>query len=524
MGNKLPGATLVCCDRQLPFVRPETVTHSKLSAPPPGVPPSGSYKDKKNDRLADLEADFNKVAGRSKVLNPKDLSNVWKRFAERQLGELDEEDARLIESSALIYHKLLDVDRNGFVSYPEFATFMLGGMEERAQIKNMRGKLRAMVKSHPEMLKRLITKFRQWDKNGDGYVTRRDLKKSLDDIRTQKKASTDTEVILSEILEKANYESDDKIELWELIAYSLGRRKMPVELLLYDISSGASRHASPLLLGHNFEAIYHTGILAFDREFWYGGKIFHNNPPTSAFGTPLARSGEVPLQPSYYRPELQVVHLGYTFVNSIEFNRHLSEDLAFKYTPDSYEVLTHNCNSFCEDAARFLTGSGIPTQVLELPQRMMASPVAQMLGGPRALRPLLNKWLGGFDSEGNHASTTDDREQDLESEDTLAGAAEPVIPAAPRTRLCEGTIVLVSGGGATSNSEEDVVGSVIYDDGDAVDLRCFDPLHGGFVNRYALPCATVKQTLSLPPAKPTPSASPRLSSILRTKCGKFVTI
>jgi len=28
------------------------------------------------------------------------------------------------------------------------------------------------------------------------------------------------------------------VDLWELLAYALGRRKTPVELLLYDLSKG----------------------------------------------------------------------------------------------------------------------------------------------------------------------------------------------------------------------------------------------------------------------------------------------
>ena len=65
-------------------------------------------------------------------------------------------------------------------------------------------------------------------------------------------------------------DDDGQVDFNEFLSYAIGRRKQPVELILYDISNGVSARFSLILLGRQFEAIYHSGTLVFGTEFWYG--------------------------------------------------------------------------------------------------------------------------------------------------------------------------------------------------------------------------------------------------------------
>lgn len=46
-----------------------------------------------------------------------------------------------------------------------------------------------------------------------------------------------------------------------------------VVLRVYDISQGMAKALSPALLGKQIEAIYHTGIAVYGREYFYSGGI-----------------------------------------------------------------------------------------------------------------------------------------------------------------------------------------------------------------------------------------------------------
>jgi len=175
---------------------------------------------------------------------------------------------------------------------------------------------------------------------------------------------------------------------------------MPVELLLYDVSKGASRMFSFILLGRHFEAIYHSSVLVFGAEYWYGNRVFLSEPPlTKYFGPPLATS-VVQLERSSYKPDLQVVPLGTTFKSPDDFHKFLGVVLAARFRSDNYDVLTRNCNCFTDEAVQFLTGHGIPDAVRQLPELVMNTPTA------RLLRPFLNRWLGGVGGGGDALQPT----------------------------------------------------------------------------------------------------------------------
>lgn len=85
--------------------------------------------------------------------------------------------------------------------------------------------------------------------------------------------------------------------------------------------------------------------------------------------------------------------LGYTYKRRAETWEYLTRHCASEFTRENYDVLTHNCNHFSEKLHMFLRNEHIPDEVLKQPDMVMQTITA------RALRPLLNRWLGGFESK-----------------------------------------------------------------------------------------------------------------------------
>ena len=50
------------------------------------------------------------------------------------------------------------------------------------------------------------------------------------------------------------------------------------------------------------------------------------------------------------------------------------------YRPQEYHLFKHNCNSFSNEVAQFLTGKKIPSYITDLPQEVMSTPFGAMIG------------------------------------------------------------------------------------------------------------------------------------------------
>ena len=74
------------------------------------------------------------------------------------------------------------------------------------------------------------------------------------------------------------------ITYYDWLNLMLGRKKFTVELYEYDISNGRAKYLSTPLLGTYFEGIWHTSIVVFGHEYWFGGRLFESVPETTPFG------------------------------------------------------------------------------------------------------------------------------------------------------------------------------------------------------------------------------------------------
>eukprot|EP00927_Polykrikos_kofoidii_P013510 TRINITY_DN15889_c0_g1_i2.p1 TRINITY_DN15889_c0_g1~~TRINITY_DN15889_c0_g1_i2.p1 ORF type:complete len:478 (-),score=94.88 TRINITY_DN15889_c0_g1_i2:86-1519(-) len=424
--------------------------------------------------LCDIEADFAEFSGDDGKLDVHELAAIWKVCAERKMGTLSAEDIAVIDHTAHVYLSYIDVDRSGLVSYEELAMFMMGGLESRGPLKDMRDHIQKKISGSPEALKEVMQRFKSWDTDGDGFVTAEELAESLVELGGGMKDQMKAQQLASAFLAEADVDSDGKVDLWEVVAHALGRRKTPVELVLYDISNGVSKRFSPLLLGRSFEAIYHSGILVFGQEYWYGGNIFRSKSPVSeVFGPPL-ESSQTKLKESCYVPGIHTVHLGYTLATMKEWHAHVNLNLAEIFTKENYDVLEHNCNHFSDSGVNFLTGQQIPDAVRLMPQLVMNTPTA------RLLRPVLNQWLGGFgNSSGASKGLVDQNAKVPEERD-----AEELVRSLTHGT---GTVVYVKGDVTKGTGETtlgaDTVASVMKENETTIELRCFDPVSGSIIEK-----------------------------------------
>ena len=136
-----------------------------------------------------------------------------------------------------------------------------------------------------------------------------------------------------------------------------------VNLYIYDLSKGMARQLSFPMLGKQIDGVWHTAIVCFGKEYFYGSNgISSCHPTTTVLGPPD-----------------ETVCLGETCVNKTIFRDYLSGLSRDIFRPDKYQLFHHNCNTFSNEVAQFLTGKKIPSYITDLPQEVMSTPFGAMI-------------------------------------------------------------------------------------------------------------------------------------------------
>ncbi|KNE66502.1 hypothetical protein AMAG_11635 [Allomyces macrogynus ATCC 38327] len=143
----------------------------------------------------------------------------------------------------------------------------------------------------------------------------------------------------------------------------------PVRLLVYDLSQGMARMISMGLTGRQIDAIWHTSVLVYDREWYFGQGIYCTTPGVHHYGRPV-----------------QTIDMGTTEIPRDLFDEYLRE-IREQYTADKYHLLDHNCNTFTNQICQFLVGRGIPDHILGLPRDFLDTPFGQ------AMRPMIDAFF-----------------------------------------------------------------------------------------------------------------------------------
>ncbi|XP_023251272.1 desumoylating isopeptidase 1-like [Seriola lalandi dorsalis] len=142
----------------------------------------------------------------------------------------------------------------------------------------------------------------------------------------------------------------------------------PVKLYIYDLSRGMARQLSSVMLGKHLDGIWHTAVVVHGQEYFFVGEGINSCSPG---GTPLGEPDSI-------------VDLGFTEVPAEIFTEYLTSLAESTYRGDTYNLFEHNCNSFSNEVAQFLTGKKIPSYITDLPSEVLSTPFGQ------ALRPLLD--------------------------------------------------------------------------------------------------------------------------------------
>jgi hypothetical protein len=121
---------------------------------------------------------------------------------------------------------------------------------------------------------------------------------------------------------------------------------------------------SPLILGRQIDGIWHTAVVVFGREYFFGSQgITSCSPGSTVLGQPT-----------------KIERIGDTFIPYTVFKDYLRGLAESTFRGSNYNLIKHNCNTFSEDLCQFLCGSSIPKYILDLPQDLLSTPIGQSLG------------------------------------------------------------------------------------------------------------------------------------------------
>ena len=138
--------------------------------------------------------------------------------------------------------------------------------------------------------------------------------------------------------------------------------KYKVELWLYDLSKGVSKHLSELIFQKHFEGIWHSSIVVYGKEHYIAGDIVIGEPGKSHYGK-VSRTME----------------LGYTDIPEVIFHQFIAT-IVDDHTEENYDLMKNNCNHFSDKCSQFLLEKGIPVGVRDLPSDIMKTPVGKIVG------------------------------------------------------------------------------------------------------------------------------------------------
>lgn len=189
-----------------------------------------------------------------------------------------------------------------------------------------------------------------------------------------------------------------------------------VVLHLYDLSHGLAAQLSAQLLGRHISAVFHSGVVVFGSEIYFGAGIQRSRPGLSQYGVPMRR-----------------LSLGRTQLTEDALQDFLGTASASRFGPDKYHILENNCNHFAEVFCEFLLGrSGcVPQEVLDLPQIVMQSPLAA------AIAPMLQPMSAALSvaeaqpPQPPPLPQADDREGEAAFEAAVRAEFEALIAASP---------------------------------------------------------------------------------------------
>ncbi|KAI9362123.1 PPPDE putative peptidase domain-containing protein [Zopfochytrium polystomum] len=143
-----------------------------------------------------------------------------------------------------------------------------------------------------------------------------------------------------------------------------------VQLLLYDLSAGMARMLSQQLTGSLIEGIWHTSVVLYGREVYFGQGIQIDHPGATPHGHLV-----------------KTIDMGSTDIPEDVFWEYI-EGLRGTWTAEKYHLFDNNCNSFTREVCLFLVGKPIPSYISDLPSEFLSTPFG------RQIAPLIEGMFG----------------------------------------------------------------------------------------------------------------------------------
>ncbi|KAG1457695.1 hypothetical protein G6F56_006553 [Rhizopus delemar] len=153
-----------------------------------------------------------------------------------------------------------------------------------------------------------------------------------------------------------------------------------VKLHVYDLSQGLAKTMSLALTGKQIDGIWHTSVVIYGKEIFYGQGVMMASPGTTQHGQPLQviDIGETYLPEEVVTEYVDSLRSVYTQVLLL---------LLFILNPmsnvfnsaEKYHLLDFNCNTFSNDLCQFLCGENIPAHITGLPSDVINTPFGQSI-------------------------------------------------------------------------------------------------------------------------------------------------
>ncbi|GAN08824.1 thioredoxin family protein [Mucor ambiguus] len=182
-----------------------------------------------------------------------------------------------------------------------------------------------------------------------------------------------------------------------------------VKLYVYDLSQGMARSMSRQLTGKQIDGIWHTSVVVFGQEFYFGQGIMTSIPGTTQHGRPL-----------------EIIDMGETFL-PLEVVVEYIDSLRSVYTAEKYHLLDFNCNTFSNDLCQFLVGKTIPTHISDLPAEFLNTPFGQ------SILPMIEGMFGQSKLSSSSQNTAAPQQPSAQAASMLQGISSAATSAAPTT-------------------------------------------------------------------------------------------
>jgi hypothetical protein len=154
---------------------------------------------------------------------------------------------------------------------------------------------------------------------------------------------------------------------------------MPQVLLaVYDLTNGMASMMSEGILGQRIEGIWHTGIRAFGKEWFFGGGI--QSLPIGVFEQTRG------LNPT------RIDVMGDTFKTEADLQAHVGT-LSSRFTAATYNLMSNNCNNFSDEVCKFLCGHGITDDIINQAELIFNTPNGAMF---RPIMESMTSQINGF--------------------------------------------------------------------------------------------------------------------------------